>query len=138
MADDRDFLNVTSTVPIAMGRQHAPALPLLEDALDGPEGPFLLLISSEGCDACERMTAALLELLSTDDGLCPAFRLAPTASFGQRLATYQVSTLPTLILFRNGEEEVRWGGFFDLPADEAREQMRAILMKALSKGGEAR
>lgn len=123
---------------IADDPQQAAGLPLLDNAQDGPKGPFLLLISSEDCETCKRMAAALLELLRTEDALCPAYRLAATPSFAEMLANYQVTTLPTLILFRNGEEEVRWGGFFDLPANEAREQMRAILMKALNQGGEAR
>lgn len=80
------------------------------------------------------MKQALTDLLRTEPRLCPAFLLDPSRQIVERLEAYAVANLPTLILYRNGIERTRWSGFFETPADEAREQMRDLLLRALHGG----
>lgn len=80
------------------------------------------------------MKRALAELAVLEPRLCPAFRLDPDLPLAERVETCLVANLPTLILYRDGEELTRWSGFFDTPHEEAREQMRGVLLSALEPG----
>lgn len=80
------------------------------------------------------MKRALTELTQLEARLCPAFLLDPDLPLAERIKTYQIADLPTLILYRDRQEETRWSGFFDSPHEQARDQMRAVLLSALDRG----
>lgn len=115
-------------------RSESSQLPRLRGPEAAAQGAFLLLISDDGCKACDRMKRALSELTRTEPKLCPAFLLDPAIPLAESLEKYEVADLPTLILFQGAVEQTRWSGFFDTPDDEAREQMRRVLINALARG----
>lgn len=82
------------------------------------------------------MKHALAELMVSEPRLCPAFLLDTDLPLAERVEAYQLADLPTLILYRDGEETIRWSGFFDAPFDHAREQMRRVLLSALEDGAD--
>ena len=109
------------------------ALEVLPDPSQGPNGLLLLLISEDGCASCERMKRALGVLTTSEADLPPVYQLATEADLLSVVADYQCLVFPTLILYEDGMERTRWGGYFELPEEEARERMRQVLLQAAAR-----
>lgn len=81
------------------------------------------------------MKLALSVLAASESDLPPVYQLAADTDRLSVVADYQCRILPTLILYKDGVERTRWGGYFELPEIEARERMRQILLQAATHRG---
>jgi hypothetical protein len=84
----------------------------------------------------ERMKRALSVLAASEADLPPVYQLATDTDGLSVAADYQCRILPTLILYEDGVERTRWGGYFELPEEEARERMRQVLLQAATRNGD--
>lgn len=105
------------------------------DDLDGLDQTFLL-VSSVGCSACEGIEQDLMSL-NLSGWIRELHKLKITSIPDQidLVRALGIKMMPTLIHYEGGEEQQRWGGYFD---DMAVKEKRALLQNLLNSYFEGR